>query len=315
MSLTQQGAISPPGSSTTSDMKKLLYSLAFVPILVFSPPRHQPTPTPPTTTPTSTFCFNFGHDLITNQTEVKEQLQELHKYSNCVRLAYTSFGSSLSESDALLAQSMGIRVIIGGTWYANNTNEITSADLPAYTSSVLAMAKWAQQNKIPQISIGNEQESSLSGISVCQWNAYLQSLYSQVRGTYSGTISYEMNSQYLSQYIGCGQVKGLLYGLNLYGGYSYNASTLQQAINAFSASNVYVSETDCDLSNSSTGCANSDAAHASEVEGDAVQLRKNFPNTPIYYFTWGADGNDGVPSYWGLYNGLTLQQPDTLAEL
>jgi hypothetical protein len=268
-----------------------------------------------TTGVSSGYCFNFGHDLITNQTEVKQQLQTLQKYSNCVRLAYTTFGSSLSESDALLAQSLGIRVIIGGTWYANGSNEITSADLSAYTSNVLTMAKWAQANAIPQISIGNEQESSLSRISVCQWNSYLLNLYTQVKGVYGGTISYEMNSQYLSQYIGCGQIHGLLYGLNLYGGYAYNASTLQQAINAFGLSRTYVSETNCDLSNPSTGCESSDTPHANEVANDFALLVKNFPLTPIYYFTWSANGNDGVQYFWGLYNGLVLEQPLTLKSL
>lgn len=248
------------------------------------------------------FCFDFGHDVISNVAQVTAELTQLSKYSNCIRLAYNGSNNLLSESDALLAKSMGIRVIIG-----NDTGTFSASSESSYTAQVIQEAKWAQQNGIPQIGLDNEQESRLLGLSVCQWNTYLGSLYTQVRAVYAGTISYEMNSEYLSQYIGCGQIQGLLYGLNLYAGYVYNSQTLQQAINAFGISHVYVSETGPDMS---TGNYGTDALRAAEVKNDAVLLIKNFSSTPIYFFTWSANGQDGVPAYWGIDN-----DPLTLAEI
>src|SRR5271169_2671464 len=102
---------------------------------------------PPVPAPkANAICFNFGHDTLTSAAGVTQQLETLLKYSDCIRLAYAGFNNPLSESDALLAKSMGIRVTIGGDWYEHGSGEITSTDLPTYTSQVIQQAKWAQKN-------------------------------------------------------------------------------------------------------------------------------------------------------------------------
>ena len=52
-----------------------------------------------------------------------------------------------------------------------------------------------------------------------------------------------------------------------------------------------VSETGCDAQ-AITACR-TDAGRAAEIKTDAVLLHKNFPSTPIYFFTWAANGSMG----------------------
>ncbi len=100
---------------------------------------------------------------------------------------------------------------------------------------------------------------------------------------------------------------GLL-GLNLYCGYTCNANYLQEAINAFGVSHVFVSETGCDAQ--AIASCQSDAGRAAEIETDAMLLHKNFPSTSMYFFTWAANGSMGVPNYWAVND-----EPLTLSAL
>lgn len=264
----------------------------------YTPPAPVPAPTP---APVSGMCINYGHDVTTYDLTANGQVaQDLAKLKaagiTCLRLAYTSWTSPQTQALALFSESKGFSVIMGGNWWLNGPT-LTASEVGSYESQVLAGAQWAQTNGIHQYSIGNEQESYLSGISVKQWASDLQTICLAVRRVYSGKISYEMNSQYLSQYISAGGVPCLTYfGLNLYGGYQYNLATAQQAMAAFGTSHVYISETNCDVSNPSTGCAD-DATHAAEVKNDAVKLLSL--GIPEYFFTF-RGGADDVATNWGI---------------
>jgi hypothetical protein len=106
--------------------------------------------------------------------------------------------------------------------------------------------------------------------------------------------------------VGSGSLGAItLFGENDYCGYQCNANFLQEAINAFGVAHVYLSETGCDAQ--AVKSCQSDAGRAAEIKTDAVLLHKNFPSTPMYFFTWAANGSFNVPSYWAVNNEpLTL---------
>lgn len=252
----------------------------------------------------SGYCFDFGHDVISNVAQVTAELTQLSKYSNCIRLAYNGSNNPLSEADALLAKSMGLRVIIGGDW-----GEFSQDQFTQYENEVIQEAKWAQANGIAQLSLGNEQEYRLSGLSIGDWISDLKRMASAARSVYGGTISYETSGDFTSDWVASGSLSSIdSLGLNLYCGYECNSGYLKSAINAFGVQHVYISESGCDIPNIPS--CSTDAGLAKEVESDAVLLHKNFPSTPIYMFTWSANGQDGVPSSWGISS-----DPLTLSEL
>lgn len=278
--------------------------------------RQPPKPTPPVVAPppvitpvsSPNLCMNYGHQADTyNMAQVAIDLANLKKADiMCLRLSYMGFNNAQSEALALVAKADGFRVILGGDW-----GTMTVAQEPTYTAEALQQAKWAQANAIPQMSIGNEQEYGLKGLSDAQWATYITGLATQVKTIYSGQVSYETSGDFANiwakQSLG-----GLdLLGLNLYCGESCNASYLNENIKAHGISHIYVSETNDDMSVSPTP---SDSKHATELQGDLVQLLKI--GVPVYYFTYGTCNNaDGVPSYWGLYNCNVLAQPDAAGVL
>jgi Tfp pilus assembly protein PilV len=131
----------------------------------------------------------------------------------------------------------------------------------------------------------------------------------EVRTVYLGTISYETSGDFTSDWTASENLGDIsILGLNLYCGYNCNANYLQEAINSFGISHVYVSETGCDAQ-AVTSCQ-SDAGRAAEIKTDAVLLHKNFSSTPMYFFTWAANGSFNVPSYWAVND-----EPLTLSSL
>jgi hypothetical protein len=175
---------------------------------------------------------------------------------------------------------------------------------------VIAQATWAQAHGIEQVSIGNEQEYRLSAITKATWAAHLRELAPKVRKVYSGVISYEASGDH-APFWATQTLGGIdLLGVNLYCGYECNLSFLNQVRTKHGASHVYISETNADMA---TGWYTDDAKHAAEVQGDAMRLLNE--GVPVYYFAYSANGGNGVPTYWGLYNGTKLLQPKTAAVL
>lgn len=308
-------------------MKKILYLSATILTLLFfssvafarhgNHPRPTPSPTPtpsvsPTPSPTpvgsGNLCINYGDQTATyNLTQVAVDLAILNTAKiNCLRLSYMGWNNAQSEALAIFAQSKGFRVIVGGDW-----GTLTASQEASYQSQVLTEATWAQANKIPQMSLGNEQEYRLSGLTQTQWYTFLETLATKVKTVYSGQVSYETSGDFANFWATKPLGSIDLLGLNLYCGYGCNANYLQENITAHGATHMYVSETNADMSISQYG---NDATHASEVTGDAVKLL-NF-GVPVYYFTFSTCNNsNGVQTNWGLYQCNVLAQPLTAKAL
>jgi hypothetical protein len=218
----------------------------------------------------------------------------------------TQAGTIHSQNSALLAKNNGFYVIIGGDW-----DTFSQSQFNTYENEVVQEAKWAQANGIPQLSLDNEQEYRLQGVTQNAWASDLRTAAAAVRSVYSGKISYETSGDFAAEWDAQSLGDIDLLGLNLYNSYyPSNASALQNEINAHGVTHVYVSEINCDVENVKT--CQTDAGLALEVSDDAVKLHQNFPSTQIYFFTFSA-GGDGVPTAWGLFNGTTVQYPQTAA--
>ncbi|MDE2100932.1 MAG: hypothetical protein KGL39_27040 [Patescibacteria group bacterium] len=302
-------------------MKKLLMIVPL--LLLLSAPvvyaqrwHHQPPPPSPAPAPapapvplgSQNLCMNYGHQATSyNMTQVSQDLSILSQAKiNCLRLSYMGWNNLQSEALALYAKSKGFRVILGGDW-----GTLTPSQLSSYQSQVLTEAQWAQTNHIDQLSLGNEQEYRLSGLTKDQWVSFLQSLASQVKQVYSGQVSYETSGDFASYWATKSLGSIDLLGLNVYCGYDCNANDVNINIQAHGINHVYISETNADMS---TGNYNNDSTHASEVSGDTVKLLNL--GVPLYFFTFSTCNNaDGVPSYWGLFQCNNLAQPLTAALL
>jgi hypothetical protein len=274
-----------------------------------------PSPTPgndsnsvPTGNPGG-FCMNALHDNPTSASAIMAEIKAVKAAGfNCIRLAYMNFNNSYSEQGALDANSLGMYVILGAEW-----GTFTQSQFSQYESEAITQFKWCQANGIQQCSLGNEQEYRLSGISSAQWISDAKQIALAAKAVYGGTISYETSGDFTSDWTSGGTLGDVnLLGLNLYCGYTCNANYLQEAINAFGISHVYVSETGCDMGKKADGSwavpsCHTDAGRAAEIKTDAVLLHKNFPSTPIYFFTWAANGSFNVPSFWAVNDDpLTL---------
>ena len=253
--------------------------------------------------------MNYGHqptvDGHYDWTQVDSNFATLKVSGiNCLRLAYNGFNNPDTNALALRAKAQGIAPIVGGDW-----GVLSPSQLPTYDAGAIAEAKWAEQNGISQLGLGNEQESRLSGITQDEWAKHVADLAVQVHAVYKGKVSYEINSDFLPLW----QKNGLggldLLGLNVYCGAGCNADRISSAIQSFGVSHVYVSETNSDMD---TGRFDSDQAHATEIQQDYLVLLKKFP-IPMYYFNFLSGGT--APAHWGLYNGTTLVQPLTAAAL
>jgi hypothetical protein len=259
---------------------------------------------------TAPFGFNFGDDIGSNcynWTTVTNQLAILKSHGvTHLRIAYSGWNNPQSEQLALLAKNNGFYVIIGGDW-----DTFSQSQFNTYENEVVQEAKWAQANGIPQLSLDNEQEYRLQGVTQNAWASDLRTAAAAVRSVYSGKISYETSGDFAAEWDAQSLGDIDLLGLNLYNSYyPSNASALQNEINAHGVTHVYVSEINCDVENVKT--CQTDAGLALEVSDDAVKLHQNFPSTQIYFFTFSA-GGDGVPTAWGLFNGTTVQYPQTAA--
>ena len=231
----------------------------------------------------SGFCMNALHDNPTTAAAIMAEIKAVKAAGfNCVRLAYQNFNNPDSEQGALDAKSLGMYVILGAEW-----GNFTQSQFSQYESEALTQFKWCQANGIQQCSEGNEEEYRLSGVSYQQWGDDLRTIASAARDVYSGTISYETSGDFTQEWSAqsLGDI-GLL-GLNLYCNYQCNANYLQEAINAFGVSHVYVSETGPDMSMGKYG---TDALRAAERDKDRCSsLSQEFPLDPDVFLHLGRE--------------------------
>lgn len=255
--------------------------------------------------PQSSICFDYGHQALQNHTydatQVATDLSVLKASGvNCLRLAAYGYGNSgvdyssnfLPEQLAALIQTWEsknnwhFKLILGGDY-----GTMSPSSFAAYDTSVLTTATWAQAHGIEQLSLGNEQESRLSGMTMSDWIAHLHSLSDRVHAVYGGKVSYELDSNYAGQYVSGGLGSIDLYGLNVYCCYISNA---QQAVKTLGTSHVYISEFNDDRDAHQTD----QATWASTLMSDLAQVRTL--GVPVYYFTY-RDGGDGVEAnHWAL---------------
>jgi hypothetical protein len=266
----------------------------------YAMPRAASAQTPETKTPDAKgLCVNFGHQGdydISEGGHVDLALNHLKDSGiNCVRIVYNGWNNPEIEALASFAKSKEFNVIIGGDW-----GDLDSSQLNDYTAQVLEQAKWAEDNKIDQFSLGNEQERRLKNMTKDQWVTYVKNLATKVKETFKGKVTLEISGDdadfWASQTLG--GIDAL--GLNLYCGEECNENYLQENIDAHGVEHVYVSETNADMS---TGNYNDDAAHAEEIKGDLNVLRQKFPTTSFYFFTLEAcstpdNDRNGVKANW-----------------
>lgn len=256
----------------------------------------------------SPMCFNYGHQPLVNgaydMAQVASDLALLKsKGFNCIRTADYGLNADITKSLALYAKSQGFKVQIGND---DSGNGLNSSMLSAYDAGVIANAKWAQANHIDELSVGNEQEYRLSGLSKSSWISHVKSLASQVKRYYSGKVSYATSGDFVDDWIRSGSLGSLdALGLNLYCGYDCNASSLTRGINKFGRTHIEITETNCDIKY--VPSCQTDAGLALEVQNDAIKLL-NF-GVPTYFFAF-RSGGDGTPDYWQV-----LQYPLTMQAL
>ena len=210
-------------------------------------------------------CFNYGHDGYMHDLSPGGQVDQdfrrlLGGGVHCLRIAYNGFNDVQAEALARFAKTRGFYVISGGEW-----GQLDVAQLPQYRAQVIQQAKWAQANGIDQLSVGNEQEDRLSGISLTRWANEVVALAADVRGVFFGTVSYEAPATYADEWAKANIGSLDLLGLNTYYGYERNAAALAENVKAHGASRVYISEINCDLSERPL-CA-TDAGLAAEMKG------------------------------------------------
>ncbi|HSZ67032.1 MAG TPA: hypothetical protein VK825_12575 [Xanthobacteraceae bacterium] len=250
-------------------------------------------------------CFNYGHDGYVHDLspggQVERDFQRLLGGGvRCLRIAYNGFNDVQAEALARFAKTRGFYVISGGEW-----GQLDVAQLPQYRAQVIQQAKWAQANGIDQLSVGNEQEDRLSGISLTRWANEVVALAADVRGVFFGTVSYEAPATYADEWAKANIGSLDLLGLNTYYGYERNAAALAENVEAHGASRVYISEINCNLSERPL-CA-TDAGLAAEMKEDLLRLIRENPQTAFYVYTWRAVGRDAAFSL--------VSYPDTLALL
>jgi hypothetical protein len=249
-----------------------------------------------------TNCINYGHGGdydVSKGGRVDTDISKLQDSNiTCVRIAYDGWNNPDLEAVALLAKSKGEYVVFGGDW-----GDLDPSQLNDYTAQVLKEANWAEDNKIDQFSLGNEQEGRLNGMTKYQWVTFVKSLATKVKEVYGGKISYEINGNDADFW--ATQTRGDidLLGFNLYCGHGCNKEYLQENIDAHGVDHVYVSEINADMD---TGDYENDTAHADELKADLIRLRTEFPNTPFYFFTYEAcstsgHDNNGVAAHWGVF--------------
>lgn len=251
----------------------------------------------PTTTPQAPTgalkCIGFGYEPLTNGaynlTQDKAWLTRLQANGyNCVRDAAYGPNPTWAYPLYTLEKSMGFYVQLT----ADGTPSIGS-----YSTSEVAFATWAQANGVDEFAVGNEANKNTST------QKTLVTISCDVAAVYHGTIAYDTyeNTSGYDDIATWAANKGCTsdFGINSYGGASYNIWAINKAIAAFGAGHVDVSETNCDIGNVSS--CKSDAGLATEVSNDYVQLLKNYPGMRVNFFAW-VGGGDGVQTYWGVIN-------------
>jgi hypothetical protein len=287
----------------------LLISLLVLPIVAFAyghpshqwhhqrPPASAPIPpsNPPVSSQPSGLCLNVAQEANPSVQTETPLMQKIKGKISCVRIADFGQNSSLSESLALLYKQNGFYVQIG-----NDAGTLSSSQLAQYDAGVIAEGKWAQSNGIDEVSVGNEQEYRLSGLSVASWIAHTKTLAAAVRQVYSGKISYSTSGDFVDAWVGAGGLGALdALGENDYCGFACNENYIKEAISAWGVSHVEVSETNCDIPN--VGACQSDSGLGNELRADLLKLHAEFPSVSMYVFAL-QTGGDEPNTIWSLTN-------------
>lgn len=270
------------------------------------------TNTHPTITNNYSLCINYGHQPRINgqydPSQVAADISYLKAHGiTCIRTADMGTNSALTEALALQFKNNGYYVQVG-----NDADTLSPSNLSSFDNGVIAEGKWAQANGIPEMSLANEQEYRLSGITIPQWIAHLKTLATQVRAIYGGKISYATSGDFTADWIKAGNLGSLdIISLNLYCGFTCNNNYLSTAIQAFGLSHVAISEISCDITN--VAACKTDAGLANEIKGDLLKLHALYPTVPMYFFAFRSGGT--APAYWGLFQQNGVQYPITAAML
>lgn len=250
---------------------------------------------PPVVSTSGHYCWNVGQEANVSVSVETPIMNSLKGKTDCVRIADFGTNSSLSEALALLYKSNGFYVEIG-----NDAGTLSQTSFAQYDAGVIAEAKWSQANSIDEISVGNEQEYRLSGVSIPSWIAHVKALAAEVKQVYAGKVVYSTSGDFVSQWIAAGPLGALdALGENDYCGFSCNESNIKKAVNAWGASHVEVTETNCDIPN--VGVCQTDQGLKGELENDLVKLHAEFPTIPMYVFAV-KTGGDESDTRWSMVN-------------
>ena len=278
---------------------------------VTPPPTQPPTNPTPISNQTGTRCVNVAQGPNPSVMEEIPYMAILQsKGITCVRIAAFGQNSTLAEQIGVAYKGAGFRAMIVED---DNGKGLSQAQLSSYDAGVIAQAQQMQKDGLPEIAVGNEQEYRLlNGLTQSQWIAHVKTLASQVKQIYGGEVSYDTSGDFVGQWVSAGVLGALdAFGENDYCGFGCNEGYIKAAVNAWGAPHVEVTETNCDVLSSNTGCTN-DAAINNELKGDYVKLRAEFPTIPFYFFALDT-GGDESHTQWGLYVGTTVQYPQSAA--
>jgi hypothetical protein len=253
---------------------------------VTTAPIQPPVTSNPPVSSSGHLCWNVGQEANASVQTETPLMQSLKGKTDCVRIADFGTNSSLAESLALLYKNNGFYVEIG-----NDAGTLSPSTLAQYDAGVIAEGRWGQNNSVDEVSVGNEQEYRLSGMSIADWIAHVKSLAAQVKQVYSGKVSYSTSGDFVPQWIAAGSLGALdSIGENDYCGFTCNESYIKEAVNAWGASHVEVSEINCDIPN--VAACSTDSGLRTELQGDLAKLHAEFPTIPFYIFALKTGGDE-----------------------
>jgi len=237
------------------------------------------------------------------------------------------------QAVAVFAKTQGMTVAFGSTF---GSVVATAANWPTYSTFVTGtLVPWATANKIDELSIGNEEELHVDGITltVAGVQANLQALATTVKGLFAKKVSYwaAAQSTTISQWQGLGLGSLDFIGWNLYNGvYAADFAGGLALVTAAFPTGAYIAE--WNSSNGITDYDNDQVAWAADLAKRKAILNNAWQIPKAYFFTYkdlfsGAvqaefgiyDANglprNSVASIFGLFIDTTVQIPDTVTKL
>lgn len=269
-----------------------------VPVVV--PPQQNSSGSTPVSQPVTQtgLCINYGHQPRINghydQAQIAGDISYLKTHGvTCIRTADMGTNSTLTENLVVQFKQANFYVQIG-----NDADTLNPTSLRQYDEGVLSEAAWANAHAIDELSLGNEQEYRLSGMSIAFWIAHLKTLATQVRQVYTGKISYATSGDFTADWVKAGNLGSIdSLGLNLYCSYNCNRNYLGSSISAFGLSHVEVTEINCDIAN--VKACQSDTGLLAETQGDLLKLHSLYPTMQMYVFAFRSGGT--APAFWDIH--------------